>query len=471
MSANLELARTHFNLGLQALGAGDWEGAEKRFRAATLLAPERTSCRVNLSSALFKQSKFTESLEQCRIALRYDPTSIQAQLTIATCLAKLDRQEDALEILDRLVLEDDLNAEVFMARGLVLGELKAFEAALQNLTRAVELAPQSADAHSNLGLLYLRLQEFELGWREYEWRWKRPHFRPGFQPTDVPKLGRKLPAYGSRVLVQCEQGLGDSIQFSRYALELVNRGQNVTLSADPRLVSLLRNSFRPSVRVLSEGELALDEFDYQISTMSLPRSLSLNDPAQCGAGSYLRPSPKKVEAWKARLGGLSNALRVGIAWSSTSNFENDRFRSLDLGNFLLGLPEGAADYVCLQKEILPKDLRDFQCRRDLFFFGAEIEDLEDTAALIFHVDMVVSTCTVIPHLAGALGKETILMLGTKSDWRWFEGRLDTPWYSSVHLERVSDAGSWRRSLEKIHAMIKKKARACKGAGFNRPRLS
>ena len=147
------------------------------------------------------------------------------------------------------------------------------------------------------------------------------------------------------------------------------------------------------------------------------------------------------EAWSSRLGPRTRR-RVGLVWSSSSRFDSDSTRSVNLSEFVNALPDSGFDYVCLQKDIKSTDRSILDSRRDIRFFGNDLDDFSDTAALIDSMDMVVSTCTSVPHLSGALGKPTWILLSYASDWRWLLDRDDSPWYPNMKLFRQPAVGDW-----------------------------
>ena len=141
--------------------------------------------------------------------------------------------------------------------------------------------------------------------------------------------------------------------------------------------------------------------------------------------------------------------RIGIAWSSTSGFKNDAKRSLLLSEFIKALPDQGYDYICLQKEIKECDKDALASRRDILFFGEDLQNFGDTAALTECVDLVVSTCTSIPHLSASLGKPTWILLSFIPDWRWLLNREDSPWYPSVKLFRQEKLNDWDGVLARV----------------------
>jgi hypothetical protein len=171
------------------------------------------------------------------------------------------------------------------------------------------------------------------------------------------------------------------------------------------------------------------------------------------ATSYLVTDDQKVSDWQLRLGQKSSP-RIGVVWSSVSKFGEDIKRGLRLEEFVLALPAGL-QYVCLQKQLKDADLAFFESYQGIEFYGEQLLDFADTAALIECLDLVITIDTAVAHLSGALGKKTWLMLPYVPDWRWFLNREDTPWYPCMKLYRQETLGDWGGVFSKIHADLKK----------------
>ena len=152
--------------------------------------------------------------------------------------------------------------------------------------------------------------------------------------------------------------------------------------------------------------------------------------------------------WNTKLG-VKNKPRIGLVWSSNSTFKADAKRSLKLADLLKALPTEGVEYICLQKVIKDEDLETLNENPQIQFFGDQLEDFSDTAALIDCVDLVLSTCTSVPHLSAALGRQTWLMISYNPDWRWLLDRTDSPWYQSITLYRQPVARDWDSVFKKV----------------------
>jgi Glycosyltransferase family 9 (heptosyltransferase) len=266
-------------------------------------------------------------------------------------------------------------------------------------------------------------------------------------------LGREN-LQGKTILLHAEQGLGDTIQFCRYASLAANRGAKVLLEV-PTALKTLMMSLEGVAEIFSGGQ-ALPFTDYHCPLLSLP--LAFNTELQSIPASipYLKADPELAQAWKAKLGG-GDRMKVGLVWAGNPRNSNDHNRSMTLKELsaLLSIP---VQCVSLQKDPSSAD-RDLLERSGIPDLGDSLRDFADTAALIANLDLVISVDTAVAHLAGALGKPTWVFIPFVPDWRWMLGREDSPWYPSMRLFRQSAREDWSVPVECIAAQLRQIAKA------------
>jgi ADP-heptose:LPS heptosyltransferase len=293
----------------------------------------------------------------------------------------------------------------------------------------------------------LQLGAFEEGWAEYEWRWRRP----GHGPRRLPQ-----PAWdgsdlaGKRLLIYCEQGLGDVLQFIRYAAVVQRAGASVVLECPGALVSLLRRC--PGIDELVAETRPLPNFDVHAALLSLPHLLGTTLATVPAEVPYLAANPERVERWREELAGV-DGFRIGIAWQGNPRHPRDRHRSFPLSQFEgLARQEGVR-LISLQKGAGAEQAAALQGRFPVVDLPSEPDmaeaAFEDTAAIMQHLDLVISADTAIAHLAGALGVPVWVVLSAITDWRWLRGRDDSPWYPSMRLFRQKTLGDWEGVFERI----------------------
>jgi hypothetical protein len=330
-----------------------------------------------------------------------------------------------------------------------LHELKRDEEAIAHYDKALSLKPEYHDASWNKSLSLLLQGDFENGLLLYESRWasKKVSEIIGKRFLDGPVWLGAESLQDKTILLYGEQGIGDFIQFCRYCKLVADLGARVILEVPKSLAGLMKGLNGISQLVI-KGE-KLPYFDYQCPLLSLPFALKTtlsNIPANA---SYLAADPNKVAKWKLKLGERRKK-RIGLVWSSMSTFKHDSKRSLMLIDLIKALPPDRFEYICLQKELKDCDREFFESYKNIRFLGNELEDFSDTAALIENLDLVISTCTSVPHLSAALGKQTWILLSYVPDWRWLMGRGDSPWYPSVKLYRQPAIGDWSSVLDRIN---------------------
>jgi hypothetical protein len=331
-------------------------------------------------------------------------------------------------------------AEAHSNLGSVLGEKEMWREAAAELTEAVRLRPDYAAAHWNLGLVLLMLGDLERGWAEYDWRRRVSGLIvPLLQFARPPWEGEAL--NGRRVLVHAEQGFGDAIHFVRYAAMVAGRGGVPVVYCPPVLAGLLRGA-EGVEQVVGFGE-TLPEFDLHCPLLSLPnifKTTLANIPADV---PYIRADEALVRQWAGRLNG-DGRKKVGLVWAGGIKPPG---RSLPLAALapLGGIP--GVKFYSLQKDEAAGELADAPPGLRMDDWSGDLTDFSQTAALIANLDLVITIDTAVAHLAGAMGKPTWVLLKHVPDFRWMLGRTDSPWYPTMRLFRQTRAGDWETPVE------------------------
>jgi len=373
-----------------------------------------------------------------------EPTTAEWQFGRASALSALGDHEAALAIFDAALPRQPNHAQAINDRALALSNLGRYEEAFAGFARAAELEPNFAGAHWNEALCRLLLGQFDVGWRKYEWRWKKSEFRKAAHPFRQPRWTGAEDIAGKRILLFGEQGLGDVIQFCRYAPLVAERGASVLVAAHPSLKPLLQ-TLDAVDGVLGNGE-PLPPFDFQCPLMSLPLVFETRVDTIPSRVPYLRTDPLRLRHWSERLGSRS-ALRVGLAWSGDPRLAHDSQRSipLDVLRPLFGLN---AEFVCLSKFVREGDAQKMQSF-GIRHFGDELTDFAETAALATQMDLVIAVDTSIAHLAGALALPLWLLIADPPEYRWMLEREDSPWYPTARLFRQQTGGDWPAVIARV----------------------
>lgn len=363
----------------------------------------------------------------------------------------------AIALYDEALALDPHLAAAYSNRGAAFAALNRCDDALASLDRAIGLKPDYAEAHFCRAVALLMRGDLPAGWEEFEWRWKTAPGRALRQAKNFPQppwLGEA--AAGRAVLLYCERGLGDTLQFCRYALLVAQLHAKVILQVQAPLVALMR-SLSDDIQVVSDTE-PLPHFDLHCSLLSLPLIFETSVLTIPARRRYLSADVAGVERLRARLAPRA-APRVGLVWRGDANNPDDRHRSIRLREVLPWLPAGL-HYFSLQKEITPEERDLIEAHASFTCLGSELA-FEATAALCECLDMVIAIDTSVAHLAAALGVKTWILLPFNADCRWLLGRADSPWYPTVTLYRQRKAGDWSDVLARVRADLERAPR-CAG---------
>jgi tetratricopeptide (TPR) repeat protein len=434
-------AEAHSNRGsaLQALKRA--KEALASYDMAIAIKPDNAEAYSNRGVALQELKCAEDALASYDRAIAIKPDYAEAHSNRGNALRELKRSAEALASYDRAIAIKPDNAEAYSNRGVALQELKRLEEALASYDRAIAYKPDYAEAYLNKSLGLLLAGDLGRGWELYEWRWRYEQAARNFpQPL---WLGEE-DIVGKTILLHAEQGLGDTIQFCRYAKLVKALGAKVILEAPKALLGLLNGL--EGVDELMERGNALPAFDFHCPLLSLPLAFKTDLTKIPSPQPYLVASSQKLDKWAQRLGAKSKP-RVGLVWSGNSAHKNDYNRSLTLQQLLPHLPD-CCEYVSLQKDVREGDRAVLEAS-SVKHYAEQLEDFTDTAALCELMDLVISVDTSVGHLAGAIGKTTWILLPYSPDWRWLLNRNDSPWYGSMTLYRQDETREWPLVLKRM----------------------
>ena len=323
--------------------------------------------------------------------------------------------------------------------------------------RALALAPAMPGPHFQLAEALLLRGEWERGWHEYQWRFELPGNAPLMPPTTQPRWDG-APFEDGTLLLIADQGFGGVIQFSRYLPWVLERCPDIAVACDPAMHSLLKQ-ICPPAHVFGEWR-DCPPFRAFRALSGLPALHGTTPDTVPCAGAYLRADPARAALWRQRLDGLlpMSARRIGLVWAGRPAHNNDRWRSTSLAAFapLASVPGIAL--VSLQKGPAAAQAGRYFGTAPLVNLGAEIENFEDTMAILDGLDLLVTVDTAVGHLAGAMGRPALILLARAPDWRWLLDRADTPWYDSVRLIRQTRTGDWSDAMAKVAASAAERSR-------------
>ncbi|MGE5453432.1 MAG: tetratricopeptide repeat protein [Acidobacteriota bacterium] len=422
------------------------EEALTHYDRALALQADQFQVWTHRGNALLKLKRVDQAIASHEQALKLAPQHPAVLVNLAGALREAERWDEALIRCDQVIQAHPQLAEAHMNRGNVLLDMGRLSAAREAFATVVALQPTHADAQWGQGWCDLLAGDWQRGLPQLEWRWKKDSFTSKPRHFSQPLWLGDADVRNRTVLLHAEQGLGDTLHFCRYAPSLIAQGAQVILEVQPALKSLMA-SLHPEVRVLAQGEEPLPPFDFHCPLMSLPLAFQTTPETIPAPGAYLHANATKVQA-RAHSLGTATRRRIGLVWAGNAAHSNDRHRSMALATLLAALPSDA-QYVCLQKDIREADLATLKAHPEIIWQPSWLETIDDTAALIDNMDLVISVDTSMAHLAAAMGKPTWIVLPQMPDWRWLMARTDTPWYPSARLFRQSTWGQWDEPLRQL----------------------
>jgi tetratricopeptide (TPR) repeat protein len=427
--------------------------ALENYERVLAIQPAHLGALNNRGILLADLKRYTESLASYDRALAIAPGDAETLNNRGIAFKALGRLADALASYDAALEVRPDYVDALNNRGNVLHALRRAEAALASYQKAQTARPDDPEAHWNESVLRLLTGDYVRGWPKYEWRWKREASNAAiWRDLPQPLWDGTAPLDGKTILLHAEQGLGDTIQFCRYAPAVAALRARVILGVQAPLRGLM-GSLAGVTQIVAYGEL-LPAFDLQCPLLSLPRAFATTLETIPAETPYLCAATDALPIWESRLQAkrAGRRLRVGIAWSGNPAQQNDHNRSMTL-EALLPLLDVDATFVSLQKDVRAGDVALLASRADILNPGGMLNDFSDTAALVMNLDLVVAVDTSVAHLAGALGKPVWVLLCELPDWRWLLDRETSPWYPSARLFRQQRPGDWAVPVGKVKSEL------------------
>ena len=476
---NPDYAAAHNNLGMALKGRDKTVEAIASFRRALELEPDNAKAHKNLGDGLKDQGKPDDALACYRRALEIDPDNPELHNSIGVVLEERGKTDEASAWYQHAL---DINPDRPSAHtnlGVIRYDQGRLDEAMACYRRALDIDPDHAGAHNNLGNAFLRLAkpdaaiacyrrameidpayvdahfnravalltigDFETGWVEHEWRWKRE--RHAAQRRDFAQpLWDGSPLDGKTIFLYGEQGLGDIIQFIRYVPLVAERGGRVAVECNEKLKPLFHDV--PGIDELIARGGEVPPFDVHAPLMTLPLICGTTLETIPGGAGYIRADSRLVEAWRDRLAGFTGR-KVGLCWQGNPRFPGDRWRSIPLRYFAPLLDDPSSTFINLHKGPGEAQIEECGLAERIVNFSPQVDSFDDTAAIMENLDLIITSDTSIAHLAGALGRPVWVVLQFAPDWRWMLERDDSPWYPTMRLFRQKTRGDWEDALVRV----------------------
>ncbi|RFU47555.1 tetratricopeptide repeat protein [Paraburkholderia sp. DHOC27] len=447
---------THFRLGYALQMANRHRDALDPYRHALALNPDLPQLRNNLAGALaILRENTSEQVVLLEGAVKAQPSNSDAWINLAQACRFAMNLPRALQAGQRAVELAPDSALALNNYALALKEAQRWEEAEDLTQRAAERAPGDPAMRSNLALVQLVRGDYAHGWPAHEARWQGAMELGGARPAFPAPQWQGEPLAGKTLLVWGEQGMGDLLQGCRFIPLLAERvhaeGGRLVWNSFPQMGALLERSLAQHVDAYSAGGgvESLPQFDYEIPLLSVPLVLGTLGNTLPETVPYLHPDPAAVAAWRSRLA-AEHGLNVGLAWTGSLGHQRNPFRRVGWERYAKAFAklEGVAFY-----SLQPGAAADVAAARDaglpMFDYSGELATFDDTAAFVGALDLVITVCTSVAHLSGAIGQRTWVLLDTNPHWTWLLERRDNPWYPSATLYRQREFGEWGPVMDEV----------------------
>jgi tetratricopeptide (TPR) repeat protein len=431
--------------------------------------PRHGDARLNHGTALANLGRGEQALADFDAALALMPGHPAALYNRGNALSDLGRYDEALAAFDHALAAAPNHVKAWNNRGRALQALNRHADAAGSFDKAIELQKDYADAHFNRALSLLALGDLRRGFEQYEWRWKRTRMTDTRRGYGKPLWLGEYPLAHKTILLHAEQGLGDAIQFVRYAPLLARAGATVVLEVQPELKNLLAG-LAGIASCHARGD-QLPAYDVHCPLGSLPLALKTEPTSIPADIPYLRADETRLAQWRTRIAALPGK-RVAMAWGGNVSHANDRNRSIDLALLEPLLALDGVSFLSIQRELRDNDAERLARHTNVRHLGGELTDMADTAAVTALADLTISVDTSVAHLAGALARPVWVMLPFAPDWRWTPARdpekcepvfrkdhaqtknfEHSPWYPQARLFRQLALTDWPSVIAKLRAEL------------------
>ncbi|MDH4028292.1 MAG: tetratricopeptide repeat protein, partial [Nitrospirota bacterium] len=435
--------------------SGQFDHAVQYFGRAVNIKPGDSGYLYDLGLAQLKSGRIDDTIKSFKRSLAIKPDYADAHVYLCKALLEKGMVDEAIEHCVRAIEAEPGYAEAYCNLGILHAYKGMFDIAIDYYKKALGLRPDYAFAHTNMALAYLAKGDLGKGWREYEWR-----LLEEAAPVQLDHLPRwdGSPLKDKTLFIYYEQGIGDEIMFASCLPDLSAAGGKYIMECDERLVPLFSRSFPGAMFIphLKPGD-EIPHADMKTAIGSLPLFFRPDLSSMPQQRSYLVPDETKAGMWRARFNGLGSGLKVGISWRGGAQERIKRIRSMSPEQWsgIFSIP--GAHFINLQYGDCSQELKELRETRGVTIHDWEdadpLKDLDNFAAQIAALDLVISVDNSTVHMAGALGIPVWALLSEACDWRWMRDVEDTPWYRSVRLIREESEGGREGALERAAEIL------------------
>jgi len=417
------------------------------YQKAIEIGPSQAKYYNNLANLLYNEYKESEACLAYQAAISISPNSVEAYCGLAQISQEKGEYNLAIESCNSALMIDPSYFGIYSNLGNIFREMGKLDDSIKIFKKGLQLNPEHPDLKANLGLTYLRKGNFTDGWNHFEWR----HLAKG-RGAKIGGLSLTIKDItNKKILLKCEEGLGDTIQFLRFIPKIHLVCSEIILEVQSDLISLLETQIPTlGIDAIIKKNDVVKAYDFSFTLMSLPYVLGIDSGSQikCDNAYLTIPLQKKVQIIPSR------QLKIGLVWAGNPKHRNDRFRSVSLNEFE-PLLELSCDFYSLQVGSAALDLNSLRVAASkLTDLSPYINSYLDTANFIQNLDLLISVDTSIIHLAGAMGIPSWVLIPANADWRWCGYTKETIWYPEMHLYRQKKLGQWGNIFVSIKTDLK-----------------
>lgn len=428
-----------------AFESGLFSDAVKYYQDAHVLAPDDMKICAQLGVSLARSGDFVTAQGFLIKGLRAKPNDAMLLNVLGLAYGQTGNFQDAETCYRKLIRFGGGDDLTFSNLGSSLNELGRFDEAERLFKTSLRRQPGHAISRYNLGLLQLLRQDFEQGWHGFELR----NAAKGIAEREFPGVARWQgeDVDGRTLLLYAEQGLGDTIQFARFATLLAAHGAKIVIQCDDALAELMLTI--DGVTQAGGSFEVPGGVDFYTSLLSLPMLLETTVETIPNISPYMSASSLIPDAALLKDKSEGTKLRIGLVWAGNPKHQSDRTRSIKLNLFEPLLCRSDVDVYSLQAGESVNEIDQFDVsHRPRKMFNTK-RPLLEVAAAMQHLDLVISVDTSLAHLAGALDVPIWTLISFYPDWRWMLERSDSPWYPTMRLFRQPALGDWDAVIKKI----------------------
>ena len=436
------------NLAVVVRAQNRFEEALGLYFKALEIAPDNPKVHGNLGNVLSEMGLAYDAEHHLRKAAHLQPNDISSLYNLAVFLTREERAEEAIDYFNKVIKINPDHSDAWINLGVARLSLGNTQGAEECYRRAIRIAPQNPEANYNLAWVLLLTGRWIDGWQQYEWRWKLEHFS-SYRRTFKHPLWDGKPLPEGTLLLHAEQGLGDTIQFVRYAALARERSSHIILECDRSLVPLFK-TLPGADEIIAAGD-PLPPFDAHAPLMSLARLFATTPETVPSQHPYIETQPKIPG--RLRLPYTTRS-RIGLVWAGSPKNKIDRQRSMSAKLLAPLVTATDADFVSLQIGPRAGEISSLPADQLIFTCEGKVRDFADSAAVVAQLDLVLGVDTAVIHLAAAMGKPAWVLLPFMPDYRWLLGRNDTPWYPSMSLFRQASSGDWTNLIAGVKEQLR-----------------